>query len=227
MYGAIFFTGGAIAIKYAVGFSLKTNIGKMLFFLGLGLFSFWGGNIIWVYYTFFLRIPIPYPSYADVSYALLPPLMTVGMVYLLRVYKTLLTKNVIRDSILIIIISFVVIFGFFARPNLSSELPFIQNFFSVYFPFSDVVIVSIALIALRIGGGKMHPSLYIFSFGLVLQTVADLLFTYRIAVETYWNGDISDLFYTLSAYTMSIGLFEIIHSLSQVSQPSPIQETTS
>lgn len=227
MYGAIFFTGGAIAIKYGIGFSLKTNLGKMLFFLGLGLLSFWGGNVIWVYYTFFLKVPIPYPSLADGSYALLPPLMTIGMVYLIRVYKTLLTKNVIRDSIIIIIISFIAIFGFFAKPNLSPELPFIQNFFSVYFPFGDVVIISIALISLRIGGGKMHPSLYIFSFGLVLQTIADLLFTYRIAVETYWNGDISDLFYTLSAYTMSVGLFEIIHSLSQVSDSAPIQSASS
>ncbi len=222
LYGGVFFVGGGIALQYAVRFGLKTNLGKMLLFLGLGMLSFWGGNIIWVYYTFVLKDAVPFPSLADASYTLLYPLMAIGTVYLLRIYQTLVTKSVIRDSVIIVIVSFAVIFGFFARPDLSSDLPLIQKIINVYYPFGDVVITSIALIALRIGGGKIHFSLYIFSFGLALQTAADLLFTYRNAVGTYWNGDISDLLYTCGAYFISVGLFEIINSLNHATAAAPV-----
>jgi hypothetical protein len=229
MYGCLFFLGGITAIFNAKSFGFGANIGKMLLFMGLGLLSFWGGNIIWLYYTFFLQTPIPYPSLADVAYGLMYPCLTVGVIYLLKIYQNLVTKSVIRDSLIILFASFLVIFGFFARPDISSELPLIQRIINVYYPFGNVVVLSIALIALRVGGGKIHPSIYIFAFGLVFQTVGDLLFSYRTATEVYWNGDISDLFYTIAAYVMSIGIIEIIHNLKQdtvaIIQPDPLQSS--
>jgi hypothetical protein len=215
VYGGIFFVGGGVSVQYAIRYGLRTNLGKMLFYLGLGLLSFWAGNIIWVYYTFILKVPVPFPSLADAAYTLLYPLMAIGTFYLLKIYQTLITRRVIRDAVIILILSFAVIFGFFARPDVSEGLPLIQKIINVYYPFGDVIITSMALIALRIGGGKIHFSLYIFALGMVLQTAADLFFTYRNAVGTYWNGDISDLLYTLSAYFISVGIFEIINSLNQ------------
>lgn len=215
LFGAIFFIGGMISIAYSTQFSLKSNLGRMLLFLGLGLLSFWGGSMIWVYYTLFLNVSVPYPSLADLSYCLVYPCMAIGTIYLLRIYHTLITKELIRDSIIIIILSFAVIFGFFARPDISAELPFIQRLANVYFPVGDVIVLSIALIAIRANGKKTHPSLYILAFGLAMQAMGDILFTYRAAVGTYWNGDIADLFYTLSAYFTSVGIIEIIHSLNQ------------
>lgn len=217
VYGLIYFIGGVVAVAYAIHFGTKSNLGKMLLFLGLGLLSFWGGNIVWVYYTFFLMTEIPFPSFADILYTLYYPLMAVGTYYMLRIYQNLITKAVIRDSIVIVVVAFIAIFGFFGRPTISSELSFIQNFISVYYPFGDVVILSIALIALRIGSGKIHFSLYIFAIGLTMQAIGDLLFIYRTATEVYWNGDIADTFYASSAFFCSIGLFEIINSLLQAS----------
>jgi hypothetical protein len=222
-YGALFLGGGIILALYGLIFSLKSNLGKMLLCFGLGLLSFGIGNMIWIYYNLILKVEIPFPSWADAAYLMLYPLMFLGCVYLLRIYQSLITKKLLRDSIIISIISFLIIFGFFARPDISEHTTLIQKIINVYYPFGDVVTLSLALIALRIGGGKMHPSIYIFSFGLLLQTAADLLFAYRNAEEIYWNGDISDLLFTCSAYFISIGLFETIHSLTQVSSKIPQQ----
>ncbi len=213
MYGSIYFLGGVVGVMHAFEFGLKSNLGKMLLFLGLGMLSFWVGNIIWAYYTMILMVPVPYPSAADYAYFFIYPFLAIGVWYMMQLYQRQITTRLVFDSCVIIVVSFVIIFGFFARPDVSATLPFMQKFTNVYYPVSDMIISSIALIVLRIGGGKTHPSLFIFTFGMVMMTVADLLFTYRNAVFIYWNGDISDLFYTFSAYLLSIGVVEIIASL--------------
>ncbi len=227
VYGMIYFIGGVISLFYGVQFGWNSNLGKMLVFYGLGLLAFWGGNIVWVYYTFFLLTEIPFPSYADILYLMYFPFMAIGAYFTLKIYQNLVTKSLVRDSAVIMVVFFVAIFGYFGRPNISSELPFVHNLINVAYPFGDVVILSIALIALRIGSGKIHFSLYILVFGLFLQAVSDLLFVYRNAVEIYWNGDISDTLYTCAAFFTSIGIFEVINSLLQTAKvpvvPSPRQ----
>ncbi len=224
IYGSIFFVGGLASIISAFQFSLKSNLGKMILFLGMGLLSYWLGNTIWAYYTLVLNVEIPYPSLADAAYMIMYPLMVIGVFYLMKLYRTQITVSLIRDSFVIIIISFAIIFGFFARPDLSVDLPILQRFANIYYPFADVVILSMALIVLRIGGWKTHPSLYIFTFGMLMMTMGDILFTYRNAVGTYWNGDVSDLFYTFAGYFLSIGLFEIIYSVYTATVTQTISE---
>lgn len=219
VYGSVFIFGGLVTLYYAIKFSLSTNLGKMLLFFGLGILSFAIGNIIWFTYTIFLNIEVPFPSLADVMYISFYPLMVGGTIYLLKIYKALISPAIIRDSIIIIVISFIVIFTVFSRFDLLSDISFFQKFVNVYYPFGDAVIISLTLIALRIGGGKLHPSLYILTFGLLMQSVADLLFNYRNLIEAYWNGDIADLFFSFGGYFMSLGMFEIINNLSQTRNP--------
>lgn len=226
VYGSIFIFGGLVTLFYSVQFSLSTNLGKMLLFFGLGLLSFATGNIIWYFYNNFLQVEIPFPSIADVMYISFYPLMVIGTLYLLKIYKTLVTQNIVRDSIIIVIISFIVIFTIFSRLDLLSDFTLIQKFVNVFYPVGDAVIIALTLIALRIGGGKLHPSLYIFTFGLLMQSVADLLFNYRNAIGVYWNGDIADLFFSFGGYFMSFGIFEIINNLNQVPKPTSIPEQT-
>lgn len=231
IYGSIFIFGGLTVLFYAIKFSVTTNLGKMLVFFGSGLLSFACGNIVWYLYNNLFKIEVPFPSLADIFYIAFYPFMIVGTIYLLRIYKTLLNKSIIRDSIIIVIISFIVIFTIFFRIDfLSSGTSLFQRLVTILYPFGDAVIISITLVALRVGGGRLHPSLYILTFGLLMQSVADLLFNYRNIVGLYWNGDIADLFFSFGGFFMSIGIFEIINNLSQTFQnpknpPTPQQIT--
>lgn len=220
-YGLIFFIGCIVSMIFAFTFGLKSNLGKMLFFFGLGLISYWLGNIVWFYYTLVAKVDVPFPSFADLFYSIIYPSMCIACIYLLKIYKTLISKSLLRDSVLIFILSFFIIFAINGQPDLSANLDFWQKFFNVYYPAGDVFLLSIALIAVRVGGGKLHPSLYLLAFGLVLHSAADLFFVYRTANDIYWNGDISDLLFTSAAYFMSIGVFGIIDSLNQV-QATPV-----
>ena len=221
-YGFLYLLAALVPFSFIRLFGIKSGIGKMLLFLGLGMLSFEVGLLIWVYYNFLLKVSIPFPSLADAAFLVFYPLMAIGSYFLLMIYSTLVTKKLLRDSIIIIIVSFLIIFGLFSRPDLSTNLSFLEKFINVFYPTGDVITLSIALIALRIGGGKIHSSLYIFCFGILLETAADLLFTYRTAKGIYWNGDIADLMYTFSAIFIGIGLVEIINGLTK-RQSTPVQ----
>jgi diguanylate cyclase len=191
----------------------------MLFFIGVGLISFWGGSIAWFCYTFFLKIPVPFPSYADVFFSLLYPFFIIGTIFFIKVYQTLITKSVLKDAAIITVVSFVAIIGYLGLPDVSEDLSFAQKFINVYYPIGDAVITAIALIAIRIGGRRMHTSFYSFAFGLIVFSAADIIFSSRTSAEIYWNGDISDFLYSVGALFISFGIFEIINNLSQTSEP--------
>lgn len=224
LYGLLYLFGGGIAIFYSTKFGIKSNLGKMLLFFGLGLWCYAAGLVVWVYYNFFLRVGIPFPSLADIFFVLFYPVMGLACYNLLRMYKPLINRAILRDSVLIAIISLLAVFLFFEKPDLSSHLGLIEKIINVLYPGGDTILVAMVLIALRIGGGKIHPSLYILLFGLTVQASADFLFVFRNANSTYWNGDISDLLYTCGGYIISFGLFEAIHNLNKT---SPIVGSTS
>jgi hypothetical protein len=184
----MFLLAGAISVMYASDFGFRTNLGKMILFFGFGMIFDWAGGMIWVYYNLILSVRIPYPSFADASYMLFAPCFVIGALYMIQLYQTQITRRLIIDSIVIIFLAFITIFGLFARPDLSAGLSFVEKFTNIYYPFSDVIFASMALIVLRVGRGKAHPSLYIFTVGIALQTIADLLFAYRSALGVYWNG---------------------------------------
>lgn len=225
MYGMLYLIGGAIAISYGLKTSLKSNVGKMLFFFGLGLWCYEAGLIIWVYYNFVLKVGIPFPSLADIFFVLFYPVMGIACYNVIRLYKSLLSKAVLRDSIIIMIVSLLAVFFFFEKPDLSVHLGVIEKIINVLYPGGDGVLVSMVLIGLRVGGGKIHPSLYFLFAGLMIQASADFLFVFRTASGTYWNGDISDFLYTCSGFIISFGLFEAINSLNNIFVKHPLDPT--
>lgn len=227
-YGFIYLTGSVVSIFYGIHFGVKSNIGKMLIFLGLGLLTYEIGNIIWVYYNLIRKVAIPFPSLADVSYILFYPIAGIGCFYLLRLYKSSTTTKVYRDSLIIVVVAAVAVFGFFSKPDLSAHLPLAEKIINFLYPMGDVILLSMSLIAIRVGRGKIHSSLYIFCLGLLLFASADFIFIYRTANGTYWNGDIADLLYTCGGYVISAGLFTIVNNLITISTPStqPVEKNT-
>lgn len=215
MYGAILFFGSVTAIIYAISYNLKTSLGKMLFFFGLELLFFALGNVLWIYYNFILKIEVPYGSLADIMYGLCYLSLFIGTYFLIKIYQPLVNKKLLVVTVVNTFLVFIIIFGFFIKPEITDDLSLIQKIITIAYPTSDAVIIAFALIALQISGGRLHYSLYIVALGLLFLGVGDLLYTYRVTAGIYWNGDIADLIFTFHAYFLSIGLFEIINNLQQ------------
>src|SRR3989338_1493060 len=61
--------GGTIGMFFSKTWGgLKSVIGKAVFFISLGSFSWGFGSMVWSYYNFFQSVAAPYPGIADVGF---------------------------------------------------------------------------------------------------------------------------------------------------------------
>jgi hypothetical protein len=216
-----------MTIAYGLSYGLKSNLGKMLLSFGIFFISYTLGQYIYSYYNIFLHVDIPYPSWADAAYVIDCPFGILGFFYLVKIYQSFVNKRLVMTSLATGVIASIVIFGFIVKPDLSAGIPLMQKFLNLYYPITDVIAVVLAAIALQIGGGKLHHSLYILALAYFFSMIADLLYTYRSTAGIYWVGDIADLFYTLLGYLLVVGLIEIINNMQQsevqAEKPNEIQ----
>jgi two-component system, sensor histidine kinase PdtaS len=205
--GFIYLTGGLYGI---FGFFKKVaqgNLRKAFFFIGCGLTSYSTANFIW-FYANTQHISVPYPSLADVFYVpVFAFFIVLGFFYLFSMYAQMITPRIVIQAILIIIISGIAILGILDKPDLSS-ISFMARLLNVAYPLVDTILLSLILIIARVSGGNLQRGVKIMLLGFCIQVIADILFTYRTAHGIYWNGDIADYFYALSAITLSSAVID-------------------
>ncbi|MBI5614336.1 hypothetical protein HY947_05400 [Candidatus Gottesmanbacteria bacterium] len=208
-YAVLYFYGALCCIRNSNTVSIKSSIGKSLLFFGLGVGSYGIGLLFWLYYNFIARIEIPFPSFADIFFVLFIPLIAVGVFYILSLFTKLITRTFVLQSLAIIALSAIAVLGLLNKPTITGDASFLAVFFNIAYPIGDTILVSSALIALRVGGGKMHEILKLLIIGLLFQAVADFFFTYRSSHTIYWNGDISDIMYATSGFILSATLLRM------------------
>src|SRR3989344_4139272 len=85
LFGLMPLTAGAISMwRSRVWGGFKSAIGKAMFFIGLGILLWGVGETIWSYYNFFLGIPAPYPSFAEIGFAPSIFFYSLGTIYLAK-----------------------------------------------------------------------------------------------------------------------------------------------
>ncbi len=210
--------GGIIGFLIASSWGLlKNSLGKAVFFLSMGLFSWGMGNMIWVYYNFFQNTSVPYPSLADFGYILSCPLWIMGMINLPHALggKFNFAKKY-RVIFFVFIPLFVLVLSYyllatitkntliFSYSGLSSKL-----FFDIAYPASDAIILTIAFIlgiSFKFFGGKYKLSIYTILLGFCFQYIADFLFSYTTTNKIYYNGGIVELFFTVAISLITFGV---------------------
>jgi hypothetical protein len=225
-YAVFFLAGAAASFLFARRHRWQTNLGKAFVIIGAGLLGWGLGNFVWAYYNVVLKVEVPYPSLADGVYILFYPLLAIGAWYIVKMYSPFLTTVLVIESLVIILVATAVTFSIYS-PDLEG-LSGVQQFFSLAYPIGDVIILSTALIALRIGGGHVRRGFLIFIVGVLLQTIGDYLFTYRTNKEIYWNGDIADSFYAVAAFVMAVGvsLIAAMPEFQRAPTPLPPRESS-
>lgn len=196
----------------------KSVVGKGITFISLGLIS-WGavGGYIWSYYNFILNQSVPYPSFSDVGFVAAVPLWAIGMFYLAKATGVKYgLRNSIEKAYLLIIPVVCAVFSYFilvtvARDgSISDGGSMLKVFFDFAYPICDVVIITIALLiyglTLRLLGGLYKWPIRILLLGFIVMFFADTAFSYTTTVETYFNGNIADLLFTLAFFLMGYGL---------------------
>jgi len=219
LFGLIPFFSGIIAMsRYKVWGGFKSAVGKAVFFIGLGIFLWGCGEIIWSYYNFFLNVPAPYPSLADLGFAPSIFFYGLGTFYLskatgakfglrnkyAKIFVTITPLLVLSLSYYLLVI---VARGGVLIPEGETSLKILLD---IMYPLGDFVALTLAIIisglSFKYLGGKYFMDIYAILLGLGVMFIADTIFSYTTTVGTFYNANFGDLILALGTFLLSFGI---------------------
>ncbi|HBM45699.1 MAG: Histidine kinase [Parcubacteria group bacterium GW2011_GWF2_38_76] len=180
--------------------------------LSVALMSYGMGLIVWTIYNFFYMQEVPFPSIADIFFVAFYPLVLISVFYYLQIFSFILKRQILIEAIVLFSILSFIIFTVL-DVKISSEMSLLAKILTIFYPLSSAIILSGAIMIIRVGGGAIKNGAMFLSLGLASQGLADFLFSFRTATGTYWNGDYSDIMFTISAFIIGIANLTIISKL--------------
>jgi hypothetical protein len=197
---------------------VKTRLGSRIWgAMTLGLILWAIGEAIWSYYELVLRQDTPFPSLADVVWTLgyIPLIYAVASQYL-PLHATVDRQR--RMLILAVVVAmlaltvWLVIIPILTDPEAGTP---VEVFFSLTYPVGDIILLSFGVaLAAAFLGGELALAWGPIAAGIILLSIADLLFSYGTWSGLYYpNGELnflSGLFDTIyiSAYVVwTVGLY--------------------
>lgn len=224
---SFYLSGGAIAFIWSKKSEIRNSILRELITVGAGVTIFGVGLLIWSYYNLILRDAVPYPSIADAVFIFYFPILAYGIISLLRVFGIMISKRIYLETLIIFILTAIFIFTIGNPPDLSSSLPILTKTLNISYLLGDSLLISLGIMLIRLTRGKIHNSFFYFFIGFFSMASADFLFSYRTAHETYWNGDITDIFFTLAGLMFTLGIIKIIATQSAINKFVPPEQKVS
>jgi hypothetical protein len=185
----------------------------LIFGAGLALWAV--AELVWACYEIILNIEAPFPSLADIPWALgYIPLFT-GLMLQYRALgvgvdarRRLITASIFGVVLIVVFIS--VLWPMFLNPQ---EETTAGIFLNVLYPVGDLCLALVATLSLLVLGGSLlgMPWLHI-SIGMLLFAAADLAYAYSTWNGTYTTGGnlisgFVDVVYLASYITTFIGAY--------------------
>lgn len=181
-------------------------------FIGCGLLLWGMGESVWLYYTF--SHLSPFPSLADAGYSSLPPLVFIG--FLLQPSSGIGSRRllVLLDS-LIAMISMLTIGWYLLLGSLvlSSEEDVLAKFLGLYYPTSDIALLSCVVLLLVRSQGSLYQamarrlSLLVTGAGLCFFVGSDFIFNIQQNAGTYVIGTWVDLGWPLGMLLIGVAAY--------------------
>ena len=218
LFGLVPFFGGLMAMWMSrVWGGLKSAVGKAVFFLGLGAFLWGCGENIWSYYNFFLGVPAPYPSLADLGFAPAIFFYGLGAFYLAKATgakyalrhpeaKWFVGLAVVAVTALSYYVLVIVVRGGVLVPSGESALKAVLD---IMYPLGDFVGLMIGVIVSGLSfpylGGRYKMDVFAILAGIGVMFIADSIFSYTTTVGTYYNANFGDLMLSLGTFLITFG----------------------
>lgn len=205
-YAVIYLFGAIIALLKFRQFQGIPKLRKSMLFFSAGMFFYACGLIVWTYYNLVLKIPIPYPSLADVFFLLYYPGVIFGIYYMIRSFGSEITRKLTVEGVLVFVVFFSLLYVFLNQTSLGTSVPALARLLNVAYPLADSILITLAITVLRTEKGiATHPNILYFVLAFFLLATADTLFSYRSSTGMYWNGDISDFLFSVSGFITALG----------------------
>jgi diguanylate cyclase (GGDEF)-like protein len=184
--------------------------------LGVGALMFTAGNVVYVTGVQFM-VPVPFPSIADVGYLGAYPFFIVAVLLLARAEVGHQQTAVWVDGVV----------GVFGMAAVGSALILhttlrdltgdtVALIFGAAYSLADLLLLSMIVGVLTLRGRRRDRRWGYFAGGLVIFSIADIVYLLRLSTDSYVQGTLLDGLWVVGLAVLSLCAF----------QPSPRRVTT-
>ncbi|MGD9620462.1 MAG: hypothetical protein AB7G47_07980 [Mycolicibacterium sp.] len=185
IHQALMVTGAALCF---VGAARNPRERWAWWLFGVGLASYAAGDIVWALVFADIQ-PAPQTSISDVLWLLWYPCAIAGLVALLRARVRHIAVPEIVDGVVlgVVIATAALIFVFF--PVIAeAHAPSLAVAVSLSYPIGDILLIGSVVAVVSILGWRPGWSWSLLSIGLIVNGVADVLYTLQVIHGTYADG---------------------------------------
>lgn len=215
---------GAFISSTVLFYSYRKSVASdkvIWFWFAIGTFTYFIGDLIWMYQESILHRTIPFPGYSDIFYVLQIFFYLIGLIrYFSRLRNALRSVQLVFEMMIIMIAAFSLSYYFIIEPLLNNnEFTGVFLTIAIGYPLGDIALLTGALLILfSIKELPIRSSLSVIIVGLLVQIVSDTGYMYLLFGTHYNSGSFLDPLFTLSLLIVSLS--------SMMTQESPIADST-
>ena len=194
----------AVVFSAQTACSLRGRLRLAWLFMAIGLLGWGIGESIWAYYEVHLH-EVPFPSIADAAYLMLPVGACAALLLFPVDHSTQSRGRLFLDGVIVagslFLASWVTILHPLYLSDTSSRLGFV---ISLAYPISDIVILTVAGVALVRASGDHRLSLTLLTAGMACFALSDSAFAYLAAKDAYASGNVIDIGWAAGLLLISV-----------------------
>jgi signal transduction histidine kinase len=181
---------GVVLIDAAMTLTGKNRVAWLL--IGVGVFSWALGEVIWAVYEWFLAVEVPYPGWADVFYVAGYPLLFAGVLVLPHVKSRGLERvrlflDATAGAIAVAAIMWVAYLN--ELIYFDSGISLLEQYINIMYAVGDLfLLIAVMILAVRRSNYRFDPRLVAVAVGLVVMAVADIVYLPMVDAGTYVSG---------------------------------------
>ncbi|WP_139206620.1 MULTISPECIES: DUF4084 domain-containing protein [unclassified Bacillus (in: firmicutes)] len=189
----------ALSLVFA---SHKSDKGHKIFWLmlSLGSLSYFIAEVSWIYYENIMIMEVPFPGITDVFYFLQIIFYLAGFTYkIIMESKRLEIARFLIDVSILMVVAATFSMQFLIKPILAdTNVPNLFLIVSLGYPVGDLMLLLSALTISHLWKDVKLKIGFIFIFaGLLVLILADSIYSYLVAINSYVSGSFIDPLYAL------------------------------
>jgi len=197
--------------------SIKSQLFRIWLCFTLGMLFWFLGELGWAIYTMVLNIEIPYPSIADVFWLIGYVPMFIALVFYIEIIQPAISVKLFWVAAVIVTGVSVIGFSTLMIPVLAgaSEQDFVTIGISLAYPALDLALFLEAILGLLVFSvtrlkGRVGVAWRFINAAILLNVVADGVFSYTTMEGTYYNGHSLELLFHFGYLLFALAFF--VHS---------------
>jgi len=155
------------------------------------------GEVGWAVYTLLLNVEIPYPSIADAFWLIGYVPLFIALYLYVRAFRFSTPKLMHATADVVVSVVSLFLFAFLVTQILVAAAEETTTLaVDIAYPALDLALFSLSILGLLIfAKGKIARAWLLINGAILMNVVADILFSYTTLQGTYYNGHFLELFF--------------------------------